>query len=205
MTDIAPPRGYVVHADQGLAPDRGSAHNGTATGDSELNPAAAGVRPCHAARGAWHQRIAATLFHQGVPVIGSMTTPEGRAAAGQVELSPAGRQAVQAVLRQIDRLTAELDPVRRQLGMLSRRQPGCAALRATQFGIGAGHRGGDLGRARRRAPVRQLRRRGPPHRAGHHRLVLRRQGAPRAPVPAGTAAAALFVCTGRAQWYPCCN
>ena len=46
-------------------------------------------------------------------MIGSMTTPEGRAAAGQMELSPAGRQAVQAVLRQIDRLTAELDPVRR--------------------------------------------------------------------------------------------
>ena len=43
---------------------------------------------------------------------------------------------MQAGLRQIDRLTAELDPVRRQLGMLSRRQPGCAALRATQFGIG---------------------------------------------------------------------
>jgi transposase len=88
-------------------------------------------------RGAWHQRIAATLFHQGVPAIGSMATPEGRAAVGQVELSPAGQQAVETGLRQIDRLTAELDPLRRQLGMLSRRQPGCAALRATQFGIGA--------------------------------------------------------------------
>jgi hypothetical protein len=31
-------------------------------------------------------------------------------------------------LRQTGRLTAELDPLRRQ--------PGCAALRATQFGIG---------------------------------------------------------------------
>ena len=87
-------------------------------------------------RGAWHQRIAATLFHQGVPAIGTMATPEGRAAVVQVELSPAGRQAVQAGLRQIDRLTAELDPLRRQLGMLSRRQPGCRALRATQFGVG---------------------------------------------------------------------
>jgi transposase len=87
-------------------------------------------------RGGWHQRIAATLFHQGVPAIGSMATPEGRAAVGQVQLSPAGRQAVQTGLRQIDRLTAELDPVRRQLSMLARRQPGCRALRATQFGIG---------------------------------------------------------------------
>ena len=87
-------------------------------------------------RGAWHQRIAATLFHQGVPVIGSMATAEGRAAVEQVDLSPAGRQAVQAGLRQIDRLTGELDVLRRQLGMLSRHQPGCAALRATWFGVG---------------------------------------------------------------------
>ena len=87
-------------------------------------------------RGAWHQRIAATLFHQGVPAIGSVATPAGRAAVAEVELSAAGRQAVQAGLRQIDRLTAELDPLRRQLGMLSRRQPGCRALRTTQFGVG---------------------------------------------------------------------
>src|SRR6266704_1883094 len=88
-------------------------------------------------RGAWHQRIAATLFHQGVPAIGTMAKPEGRAAVAEVELSPAGRQAAEAGLRQIDRLTGELDPLRRQLDMLSRRQPGCAALRATQCGIGA--------------------------------------------------------------------
>jgi transposase len=88
-------------------------------------------------RGAWHQRIAATLFHQGVPAIGSMAKPEGRAAVAEVGLSPAGRQAVETGLRQIDRLTGELDPLRRQLNMLSRRQPGCRALRATQFGIGA--------------------------------------------------------------------
>ena len=50
-------------------------------------------------RGAWHQRIAATLFHQGVPAIGSMARPDGRAAVEQVELSQVGRQAVQAGLR----------------------------------------------------------------------------------------------------------
>ena len=87
-------------------------------------------------RGAWHQRIAATLFHQGVPLIGSMATAEGRAAVEQVDLSPAGRQAVQTGLRQIDRLTAELDVLRGQLGMLARRQPGCRALRDAWFGIG---------------------------------------------------------------------
>ncbi|HEV8277641.1 MAG TPA: transposase [Streptosporangiaceae bacterium] len=87
-------------------------------------------------RGAWHQRIAATLFHQGVPAIGSVAKPEGRAALAGVALSPAARQAVETGLRQVDRLTGELDPLRRQLSMLSRRQPGCAALRSTQFGIG---------------------------------------------------------------------
>lgn len=88
-------------------------------------------------RGAWHQRIAATLFHQGVPVTASMSTAEGRAAVAGMALSPAGRQAVQTGLRQVGRLTGELEPLRRQLDMISRRQPGCAALRATHFGVGA--------------------------------------------------------------------
>jgi len=88
-------------------------------------------------RGAWHQRIAATLFHQGVPVTASMSTAAGRAAVTEMDLSAAGRQAVGTGLRQPGRLTAELDPIRRQLDMISRRQPGCRALRATQFGVGA--------------------------------------------------------------------
>jgi hypothetical protein len=51
-------------------------------------------------RGAWHQRIAATLFHQGMPAgIGSMCTAEGRAAVAEAGLSPAGRQAVETGLR----------------------------------------------------------------------------------------------------------
>jgi transposase len=88
-------------------------------------------------RGAWHQRIAATLFHQGVPVTASMAKPGGRAAVTGMDLSPAGRQAVQTCPRQVDRLTGELEPLRRQLDIMSRRQSGCRALRATQFGVGA--------------------------------------------------------------------
>ncbi len=72
-------------------------------------------------RTAWLQRVQATLYHQGVPVIA---------------LSPAGQQAVQVGLRQLDRLTAELDPLRADLARFSRRQPGCRALRTTHFGIG---------------------------------------------------------------------
>ncbi len=93
-------------------------------------------------RGAWHQRIAATLFHQGMPAMASMCTAEGRAAIAGAQLSPAGRQAVETGLRQIDRLTAELDDLRRQLEMFSRCQPGCRALRDAHFGIGPV--GGDL-------------------------------------------------------------
>jgi transposase len=86
-------------------------------------------------RGSWHQRIAATLFHQGVPAGPSTSTagPRRRRRDGPV----AGRaQAVEAGLRQIGRLTGELDPLRRQPDMISRRQPGCRALRTTQYGVG---------------------------------------------------------------------
>jgi transposase len=86
-------------------------------------------------RGAWQQRIAATLFHHGVPPISRPAELDASTVAA-LELSPAGRQAVAVALRQVDRLTTELDPLRRQLGMLARRQPGCRALQASQFGVG---------------------------------------------------------------------
>jgi len=58
-------------------------------------------------RGAWHQRIAATLFHHGVPAGPSMCTAQGRAGVAGMQLSPAGGQAVETGLRQIDRLTSD--------------------------------------------------------------------------------------------------
>jgi len=88
-------------------------------------------------RGGWHQRVAATLFHQGVPAAVPVARPQGRAAAEQAFLSAAGWQAIATGLRQTGRLTAGLEPLRRQLDMLPRAQPGCAALRAAHFGIGA--------------------------------------------------------------------
>jgi transposase len=87
-------------------------------------------------RGSWQQRIAATLFHQGAPLMASTGIAEGRVRPEQAGLSAAGRQAVETGLRQIERLSAELDPLRRQLGMISRRQPGCRALAGTHHGIG---------------------------------------------------------------------
>jgi transposase len=71
------------------------------------------------------------VFHQGAPVAASTPAAEG------MGLPAAGQQAVGTGQRQIAGLDAELDLLRRQLAMLSRRQPGCAALRAAHFGIGA--------------------------------------------------------------------
>jgi transposase len=86
-------------------------------------------------RGAWQQRIAATLFHQGTPPISRLNEVDESVVAA-MQLSAAGRQAVEVGLRQVNRLTAELDPLRRQLAMVSRRQPGCRALRDSLFGVG---------------------------------------------------------------------
>jgi len=87
-------------------------------------------------RTAWLQRVQATLYHQGVPVIASLTSAAGQARLATAELLPAGREAVEVGLRQLDRLTGELDPLRAELARFSRRQPGCRALRTTHFGIG---------------------------------------------------------------------
>lgn len=86
---------------------------------------------------AWVQRIHATLFHHGVPVIdGMLSTRTGRARlqAGQ-GLSPAARQTVGVALRITDALAAELDTLGRELARFARGQPGCRALTAL-YGVG---------------------------------------------------------------------
>jgi transposase len=86
---------------------------------------------------AWIQRIHATLFHHGVPVIeGALTTVAGRARLEAGEgLSPAARQTVGIALRVLDALQTELDQLGKELGRYARRQPGCRAL-AAQYGVG---------------------------------------------------------------------
>jgi transposase len=86
---------------------------------------------------AWVQRIHATLFHHGVPVIEhALSTIEGRVrlAAGE-GLSPAARQVVAIAVRVGDALQTELDALHRELARFARRQPGCRAL-AAQYGVG---------------------------------------------------------------------
>jgi transposase len=87
-------------------------------------------------RTSWQQRVHATLFHQGTPVVPKLGTADGARRLAAAELSAAGRQAVGTGLRQIDRLNAEMTPLRRQLVRFSSRQPGCRALRQSCYGIG---------------------------------------------------------------------
>jgi transposase len=86
----------------------------------------------------WVQRIHATLFHHGVPQLGTggVTTPAGRARLEAGEgLSPAARQAVTAALRVMDALDAEMDGLHRQIRSFANGQPGCKALQV-QYGVG---------------------------------------------------------------------
>jgi transposase len=89
-------------------------------------------------RTAWQQRIHAALFHHGLPRPTQELLSHGtRAWLEQVALPPAGRQALQVALRQIDSLDAELDPIDQWLRTLARSHPGCRALMTRHYGIGA--------------------------------------------------------------------
>jgi len=87
-------------------------------------------------RRAWQQRIHAQLFQQGVPPLKGLLTAAGRAALEEADLSPAGRQIVNAAIAAIDGLNELILPLRSQLETIGRRQPGCRALRV-HYGIGA--------------------------------------------------------------------
>jgi transposase len=88
-------------------------------------------------RTAWLQRLQAQLFHQGVPAGLKPGTAAGRDALARVELSPAGREAVELCLRMLDQLDRELVPIDRAVRAFARRQPGCRALTEQLYGVGA--------------------------------------------------------------------
>jgi transposase len=88
-------------------------------------------------RTGWLQRVHATLFHHGVPAVGgSLVTAAGRDRLAAACLPAAGRYAVDAGMRQVERLTGEMVPLRRQITTIGSHQPGCLALRQ-HYGIGA--------------------------------------------------------------------
>jgi transposase len=89
-------------------------------------------------RTAWFQRVQATLYHLGVPVIAArLVTDEGRELLATADLPSAARRAVETGMSQIGRINADLDPLRADIGAISTRQPGCRALREAHYGIGA--------------------------------------------------------------------
>jgi Transposase len=108
-------------------------------------------------RTAWLQRVQATLYHQGVPVIASLTSPGGQARLAAAELSPACRQAVEVGLRQLDRLTAELDPLRAELARLLPPPAGLPGAADHTLWDRPDHLRGDLGRDGRHPPLCLLR------------------------------------------------
>jgi transposase len=58
------------------------------------------------------------------------------ASGADIGLSPAGAQAVQVALRQMQALEAELAPVHAQIAAFARRQIGCKRLQQQLFGVG---------------------------------------------------------------------
>jgi transposase len=88
-------------------------------------------------RTAWLQRLQAQLFHQGVPAGLKPRTLAGRNQLERLDLSPAGRELVQLCSRMLDQLDRELVPIDHALAAYARRQPGCQALIANLYGVGA--------------------------------------------------------------------
>jgi transposase len=86
-------------------------------------------------RRAWQQRIHAQLLHQGVPAARGLLTRDGRATLASADLSPAGRQMVQAALTAIDSLTEQVVPLKAQLQAIGAHQPAVLAL-TRHYGIG---------------------------------------------------------------------
>jgi len=83
----------------------------------------------------WQQRIHAQLFHQGVPPGINLRTRGGKARLDHAEVSPAGRQVIDAGLGMLDYLDAQLDPLDAKLMSFAKRQTGCRALMEL-FGVG---------------------------------------------------------------------
>src|SRR5258707_13890547 len=111
--------------------------------------------------GVWVTVIYRMYSNWRAPQITALLSAAGRDALASAELSAAGRQYVDTALRRIDELTAEIDPLRTQLVNFARRQAGCRALQARQYGIGwlcAAVIWAEIGDARRFARSDQLER-----------------------------------------------
>ena len=88
-------------------------------------------------RTGWFQRVHATLYHHGVPdLAGRLASEAGHQHLEDADLPIAGRLAVEVGMRQIERLSAEMTPLRKQISQLGAQQAGCRALQHNHYGIG---------------------------------------------------------------------
>ncbi len=142
-------------------------------------------------RTTWQQRIQALLFHHGVNLGGELlVSARRRQLEAEEGLSPAAREAVAVALRQIDRLAAELQPLRQAFHRFAQQQPGCRAL-TQEYGIGSLLGVAILGGTGRLPALLVLGRCCPAQRDRHHRALVGWQGRPRSSLPPGSAPAAL--------------
>ena len=85
----------------------------------------------------WNQRVHASLFHLGVPVIaGGLATGAGREAISRADLPPAVAQAVRVGMEAIDQRGAQINGLRSELVGIARSQPAARALHEQLFGVG---------------------------------------------------------------------
>jgi transposase len=88
-------------------------------------------------RGEWQQRMHAVLYHHGLPRRQDLLTAENRAWLQRASPPAAAREQITVALKMIDALDVQLASVSKELCASARRQPGCKALIAAHYGIGA--------------------------------------------------------------------
>jgi len=87
-------------------------------------------------RGAWLQRVQATLFHHGVQGTPErLLSADGRAFLERLELPQDARERIDLALSMVEAIDRELASIERQIRQLARRQRGCRALMEL-FGVG---------------------------------------------------------------------
>jgi transposase len=86
----------------------------------------------------WKQRLQALLFHHGLPKPEhALCTTATREWLATVALPDASRLLLTVGLAQVDIIDRQLDPIAGWLRSYARRQPGCRALMARLYGVGA--------------------------------------------------------------------
>jgi hypothetical protein len=146
-------------------------------------------------RGEWQQRIQAVLYHHGLPQRRDLLTRENRAWVEQTALPDTAREQITVALAMIDALDVQLAPIDKELRAYAPpgRLPGAAGpLRDRRA-----DRDHDPRRAGRLPALFVLTPGGPLLGTGHHRAPVRSAPRPRAPVPPGTAGAAMGAVRGR--------